>query len=305
MKKHLAWVLALALAASLAACGGSEAKTETAAGAPKTVERQETTEEAATAAEKQEEAAPAAEKQEETAPAEKKQEETPAEGTADTSSAEGTHYDVLNHTGTPMKTFTEGDFEYRFYMYVGYRERKCYNIAIRNNSDTATKLKGLIYGLTKEGDAIFCTNCNIDVLGPGQETMIYTEWNMVVDEQYKERDPNEVVDFDCSKVEYETRPEYIGSYADIHDDMAVDAVVNGSTMTVTFTNKGSEKLSYVEAYALFFDPEGNYLGGTKKYNVKGSDGNHDLAPEDSAVLEDTIPDGLNIGSIEIYLNGHK
>ena len=219
-EKILSVVIALAVALSLCACGGSSDNEEKSSLAIVMIE--ETTE------------APC-----ESNIVDNRAEDTVVEGVAD------------NRTQKPVSaSFSEDDFEITAEYFCENSFATAYYVAIKNNSQAVVSISGNGIAKDSSGNALGAADMNIDVLGPGEESIGYFYF---MDVQGVEA------------VEYELSYSAETYYYPVLSNLKVEQVLNDKNVTIKVTNNGNTNAQFVQAYAIFVDGNDNVVYTNSTY----------------------------------------
>ena len=126
---------------------------------------------------------------------------------------------------------------------------------------------------------------NITVLGAGEESLATIYFNNVAG-----------IDHVSYTMEYETDL----YYSPVIKDLSVEYTTNEKNAIVSITNKGNEPADFVEAYALFFDADGNIVQYGSNYF---SDDDFELKP--GATITKQLNAYGTYTSVKIYVSGRR
>ena len=158
-------------------------------------------------------------------------------------------------TTTTAKKVSESDFEVKEYLYQNSFSSYCF-LVIKNNSSSAVGINFNVTAFDKSDNTIGAGSGEIDILGPGEETLGYAYFDDV-----------KGVDHVSYTMTFDESPYYFP----VIGKLDVVKNINKKNVVVTVTNKGDKPAKFVEAHALFFDKNGKVIGHESAYLVDSDD----------------------------------
>lgn len=179
--------------------------------------------------------------------------------------------------------YDETDFEIKEYLYENYG-RHLYFIVVTNNSDDSVKVEGNATAKDADGNILAVDSMRIYVVGPGETTIGYFSFSNAEN---------------MSSVEYElTYGE--PTYTAVLNDVSSEIIINNKNVIVSATNNGDKSIDYLEAYALFFDADGNVVYNNYTY-ISDSDGELKAG----STLSKQIDCYKDFDNVEVYFIGKR
>ena len=187
---------------------------------------------------------------------------------------------------TQVKTATvnDSDFEVKEYLYTNSIGSSIDYIIVKSNAEVPVKVNGNAVAKDADGNSIGAGTMSIDVIGPGETSIGYFYFDSVSD---------------IDSVEYQLNYDTDTSYYPVISNLDVEQAWNDKNVTVTVTNNGSEPAQFVQAYALFFDVDGNVLRTSYKYVT---DDDSEIKPDATLSVQLDCYKG-NYDHAEVYLTG--
>ena len=179
---------------------------------------------------------------------------------------------------------TTDDLEIKDYMYENSIGDSLYFLVIKNNGEVDTGIAGNATAYDVEGNVLGADDTEIDVIGPGQESITYFYF-----------DGASGIDH----VEYQLQCVTDLYYKDGLSLLSYEKSENAENVIVTLTNNGDEAVSFAEGYALFFDAEGNMVGFSSNYFT---DDDSEIKPGESITKEMDFY-GQSYDHTEVYFTG--
>ncbi len=180
---------------------------------------------------------------------------------------------------------SDSDFSVKEYLYENSIGDSMYFLAITNNSDKSVGINGNVTAYDAGGSVIGANSGSIDVLGPGEESILSFYFDSVSG-----------IDNVKYTLGYDTSPYYESGLKDLE----IVQNINANNVVVTVTNKGSEPAEFVEAYALFLDSSGKVIGYDSTYIT---DGDSEIKP--GATLSKQIDIYEAFDTVDVYLTGRR
>ncbi len=183
-----------------------------------------------------------------------------------------------------VASFTEDDFESTGYLYEnGYDT--LYYIAIKNNSDAVVSVSAVGQAMDASGNILGADDCDLDVLGPGEESLTYLYFNDVSDVDH---------------VDYNLKYSAENRYKPVVGNIEMSQTINDQNITIVATNNGPYNAQFVEAYALFMDAGNNIVRVDSKYVT---DGDSEIKP--GATLSAQLDCRDDFDHVICYLTGRS
>ncbi len=142
------------------------------------------------------------------------------------------------------------DFLIDEYLYSNSIGDSLYFLVITNNSNQSVGISANGTAKDANGNTIGADDLEIDVLGPGEQSIGYFYFDGV----------RNLASVDYS-IDYSTNI----SYTPVLANLDVQQTINNKNVIVSVTNNGSTSAEFVEAYALFFDASGKVVGYESAY----------------------------------------
>ncbi|MCR5802018.1 MAG: hypothetical protein K6G57_06795, partial [Lachnospiraceae bacterium] len=180
---------------------------------------------------------------------------------------------------------SDSDFSVKEYLYENSIGDSMYFLAITNNSDKSVGINGNVTAYDAGGSVIGADSGSIDVLGPGEESILSFYFDSVSG-----------IDNVKYTLGYDTSPYYESGLKDLE----IVQNINANNVVVTVTNKGSEPAEFVEAYALFLDSAGKVIGYDSTYIT---DGDSEIKP--GATLSKQMDIYEAFDTVDVYLTGRR
>ncbi len=190
-------------------------------------------------------------------------------------------------TPTPVPTkepkLSFDDLEIKEYSYDLYGTTE-YFLVIKNLTDYTFDLSANVIAYDKENDMIGATDGEIDVLGPG-ETSIMPLFFMNV---------SGIDHIDYSGMKYTIDP----YYKPVISGLSVKESQKGSNLILAVTNNNDYPAEFVEAYALFFDKKNKLIGYDSQYFT---DDASEIKPNDTIIQQ--LTSFKKFDHVEYYFTG--
>lgn len=182
--------------------------------------------------------------------------------------------------------FKEGDFEIKEYTFNNGYGSVSYYLVITNNSDKIADISGNATAIGATGNIVGASNCDVDVLGPGETTITGFYFSDAGN------------DFD--HCEYQLSYKVEDYYSPVIGDLSAQASINESNVVLTVTNNGSYAASFVQAYVLFMDANNNVIDVDSAYVT---DDDSEIKP--GATLNVQLDTYDPFDHIEAYFTGRR
>ena len=180
---------------------------------------------------------------------------------------------------------SDNDFSVKEYSYENSIGDSIYFLVIKNNSDKTVGINGNMTAYDAGGNVIGADSSDIDVIGPGEESIADFFFDSVSNIDH--------VEYTFS---YDTSP-YYGS---VLSDLGIEGNINDSNVVVSVTNNGTEPAQFVQAYALFLDSDGKVVSYESSYVV---DGDSEIKP--GATISKQLDTRDDFNTVEVYFTGRK
>lgn len=182
-------------------------------------------------------------------------------------------------------SFSDDDFTKEAYMYENRYGDTFYFLAITNNSNASVEIGA--NGIAKDatGNMIGADDFEIDVLGPGEQSIGYFVFDDVSG---------------VASVDYDINYAASSYYDPVIADLELQYTINNQNVVVSVTNNGDKKAEYVKAYALFFDANGGVVDYDSGYVV---DNDNELKPGKTLVEQLDTRDGFD--NVKVFLSGRR
>ena len=180
---------------------------------------------------------------------------------------------------------SDSDFAIKEYKYENTIGDSLYFLAITNNSDMTVGVNGNMTVYDTDGNVIGADSASIDVLGPGDESIMSFYFDSV-----------KGIDNVKYTLGYDTSPYYESGLKDLE----VVQNINDKNVVVTVTNNGEEASCFVQAYALFLDSDGNVIRYDSTYIT---DGDSEIKP--GATLSKQLDTYETFDNVVVYLTGRR
>lgn len=207
--------------------------------------------------------------------------ETTAKGETIATTVEVDNRETETTTET-VKKVSESDFNVKEYFYQSLDSTYCF-LVIKNNSSSAVGISFNVTAFDKADNTIGADNGEIDILGPGEETIGKVFFDEV-----------KGVDHVSYTMTFDETPYYIP----VLNGLDVVKNVNKKNVVVSVTNKGDKAAEYVEAYALFFDKNGKLIGHESSYIIDADD---QIKP--GAKMSKQLTSYKSFKNVEVFLRG--
>ncbi|WP_026498608.1 hypothetical protein [Butyrivibrio sp. WCD2001] len=160
-----------------------------------------------------------------------------------------------------------------------------YFVTVKNNSNSNVFVDGS--GLAKDSsdNVIGEGSGSIDILGPGETSILYFYFDSVKDVDH--------VDYDLT---YETSTRY----TPIISNISLEQTINDRNLTLLATNTGSVDAEFVQAYALFCNAEGNIISYSSSYIT-----DDDSMIKPGATISAQLDCYQDFDHVECYLTGRS
>ncbi len=180
---------------------------------------------------------------------------------------------------------SDSDFTAREYIYENTIGDSMYFLAITNNSSKTVGIDGNMTAYDANGSVIGADSGSIDVIGPGEESIMVFYFDSVTGIDHVEY-----------TLGYDTDPFYTSGLTDLD----VVQNINEKNVVVTVTNNGATASKFVEAHALFLD----YAGKVVRYDSTYiTDGDSEIKP--GATLSKQLDSYGSFDSVVVYLTGRR
>lgn len=188
-------------------------------------------------------------------------------------------------TPSEAATVTDDHFEKKGYLYKNILGDTLYFCIVKNNSAATVEVKGNASAKDTAGAVLGVNDSRIHVLAPGETSIMSFYFHDV-------GAPDSV---ECT-LSYDTTP----YYKPVINNIAMEQTINDRNLTIVATNKGSINAQFVEAYALFFDAEGNVVSYTTGYLT---DKDSEIKP--GASIAKQLDAYESFDHVECYLTGRS
>ena len=206
-----------------------------------------------------------------------------ASNAAEKSSANETTV-VDNRKKDEKVSFSEDDFDTQgWYCKEKYGSSSYYFLEVKNNSKATVGISGNATALDGNDSVLGSADGSIDVLGPGETSLMTFYFSDVGDVTTVKTD-----------LQY-TQDIY---YQPVISNLKVNQSINDKNVTIQVTNNGDVPAEFVEATALFFDAEGNVI-----YHNSGYVADNDSEIKPGATLSDQLDSYEAFDHVNVYLNG--
>lgn len=164
--------------------------------------------------------------------------------------------EVTTNNEKENSDFSDSDFETKGYLYENTIGDTLYFVSIKNNSKQNIKVNGNATAYDENKNAIGANSSEIYALGAGEQQILYFYFESVSG---------------VKDVEYTLNYEKDNIFKSALPYLEIKETINEENVVVSVTNNGDKSASFVEAYALFFDGNGNVVNYSSTYIVD-SDG---------------------------------
>ena len=188
-------------------------------------------------------------------------------------------------TSAVATTASDEEFEKTGYLYENSIGDSLYFYIVKNNSQATVGVEGNATAYGSSGDVIGANQKNIDVLSPGETSLMVFYFENVTG----------IDKVDCS-LSYDTSP----YYKPVIKNIRLEQTVNDQNMTIMATNEGTTNAQFVEAYALFFDADNNVIAYDSHYITDGDD---EIKP--GATLSVQLDTHEGFDHVECFLSGRS
>lgn len=204
--------------------------------------------------------------------------------TNDTVSVSTTSSSDITTTTTKEKTdFSDSDFETNGYLYENTIGDTLYFVSIKNNSEQTIRVNGNATAYDDSKNAIGADSSELYALGAGEEQILYFYFSSVTG---------------VKDVEYTLNYEKDNTFTSAIPHLEIKETVNKENVVVTVTNNGDKSASFVEAYALFFDGNGNLVNYSSTYIVDS-----DSEIKAGATISEQITSYNNFEEVKTFYSG--
>ncbi len=156
-------------------------------------------------------------------------------------------------------------------------------LVITNNSEHDVGISANSTAYDQAGNIVGADDASIDVLGAGQTSICYFYYDSVAN---------------IDHVDYQVFYQTDLYYTDVIHNLSVDTTINNSNVIVAVTNNGSESAQFVEAYALFFDSQGDLVGYDSTYVT-----DNDSEIKSGATITKQLDTYNAFSTVEVYFTG--
>ncbi len=178
---------------------------------------------------------------------------------------------------------SDKDFDIKEYKYETKYGGTYYFLIIQNNSTETVSISGNATALDEGGNSVGAGNASIDVLGPGETTISYFYFSDVKG---------------IEEVKYNLSYSSSIYYSPVLADLNVEATLNNKNVVVSVTNNGNKPAQFVQAYALFFDVNGQITWMENNYIT---DNDSEIKP--GATISKQMDCRNGYENVEVYLTG--
>lgn len=190
-----------------------------------------------------------------------------------------------DESSTTSATAGDEEFEKTGYLYENSIGDTLYFYIVKNNSKASVAVDGNAIAYDSSGNSIGADQAEIDVLGPGETSIMYFYFDSV----------KGIDKVDCT-LSYDTTP----YYKPIVNGIRMEQSLNDKNLTVVATNEGSLNAQFIEAYALFFDSDNKIISYDSAYIT---DGDSELKP--GATMSAQLDAYNGFDHVECYLRGRS
>ena len=156
-------------------------------------------------------------------------------------------------------------------------------LAVTNNSDHDVEVEGNAAAVDANGNVLGADDLDIDVIGPGQESIGYFYFDDVTGADH---------------VDYKLQGDPDSYYVDIIAGLEGDASINNSNVVISLTNNGPIPAKFVQVYALFFDANENMVDWDYTYVT---DDDNEIKP--GSTLSAQLDTRENFDYAELFITG--
>lgn len=200
-------------------------------------------------------------------------------------SAVGTFDGVNDNRSATDVTISEEDIEIHSYSYEDMFGDTVYFMTFKNNAQAPICIKADLIVRDSAGTMIGVDDLSVDVIGPGEESIGYCYFDSVTG---------------IDTVEYSISYGVSTYYKPVLANLAVEQTYNDKNVILKVTNNGEINAQFVEAYALFFDAEGNLIRYTSEYIT-----DRDSEIKVGATLTEQLDCYGGYDSVKIFLTGRS
>ncbi len=190
-----------------------------------------------------------------------------------------------NREETESAEISEADFDVNGYLYENSIGDSLYFITVTNNSSSNVGVTASGTACDSAGSVIGAAESEIDILGAGETSIMYMYFDSVSG---------------IDHVDYELEYNPSSYYQPVVGAISLEQTINDSNLTLIATNTGTVNAQFVEAYALFFDAEGNIVSYASTYIT---DDDSELKP--GATLSVQLDAYNDFDHVECYLTGRS
>ena len=180
---------------------------------------------------------------------------------------------------------SDEEFEKTGYLYENSIGDSLYFYVISNHSKASVSVDGNATALDVNGNVIGADEGSIDIIGPEETSLIVFYFDSV----------NDIDKVECS-LNYDTDIHYTPVLA----NLTLQQTINDKNLTVVAANTGTVNAQFVEAYALFFDAEGNVVSYDSAYIT---DSDSEIKP--GAELSVQLDTYEKFDHVECFLTGRS
>ena len=193
-------------------------------------------------------------------------------------------HDNKSDSEESMSGVSDEDFKVKEYKYAvpswGYT---LYYLVITNKSNEVVSISANGTAKDKNGNSISADNAGINVLGPDETSITYFYFD---------------TDKKIKKVDYTLNYTVDPYYDPVISNLAIEETINDDNVIVSLTNNGDYPAEFVEAYALFFDKEGNVVETDSRYFT-----DDDNEIKVGATISEQLSSYEDFDNVEVYFTG--
>lgn len=178
---------------------------------------------------------------------------------------------------------SDEDFAKEAYMYETRSGSTIYFLVVTNNSNATVAIGANGIAKDASGNMIGADDLEIDVLGPGEQSIDYFYFDHVSG---------------VASVDYDINYSTSSYYEPVLSDLDLQYTINNQNVVVSVTNNGDKTAKYVKAYALFFDASGNLVDGDYGYVT---DNDSEIKPGKTIVEQ--IDTNTGFDTVKVFLTG--
>lgn len=177
---------------------------------------------------------------------------------------------------------TDADFTFKEYKYES-SYASFYFLIIQNNSEYEVEFSANGTAFDAASNILGADDTEIDVIGPGQESICYFYFDNVSG---------------IDHVEYQTTYAISRYYTDVIHGLDVQATLNDKNIVLTVKNNETIPAEFVEAYVLFFGQNGEIVDFNSTYIT---DNDSEIKPDASITEQISVYETFD--TVEIYFTG--